>query len=277
MAREGGHPVNIIGPVSAEARLEPGGSGRPTRAEAENAVRTLIRWAGDDPDREGLADTPARVARSYEEFFEGYESDPVALLERTFEETDGYDEIVLLRDIRLESYCEHHMVPIVGRAHVAYLPHRRVVGISKLARVVDVYAKRLQIQEKLTAQIANTVNDVLQPRGTAVIIEAAHQCMTTRGVHKPGVTMVTSRMLGAFRDDSSTRRELLAMVTNRELARTRIECALRPSARLVAVTRPGTRVYRALDRSPGSTPFARPPADHPRSQKRQYRGRRYCP
>ncbi len=215
MAREGGHPVNIIGPVSAEARLEPGGSGRPTRAEAENAVRTLIRWAGDDPDREGLADTPARVARSYEEFFEGYESDPVALLERTFEETDGYDEIVLLRDIRLESYCEHHMVPIVGRAHVAYLPHRRVVGISKLARVVDAYAKRLQIQEKLTAQIANTVNDVLQPRGTAVIIEAAHQCMTTRGVHKPGVTMVTSRMLGAFRDDSSTRRELLAMVTNR--------------------------------------------------------------
>jgi GTP cyclohydrolase IA len=214
MAREGG-PVNIIGPASAEARVEPDGSGRPTRAEAEDAVRTLIRWAGDDPDREGLADTPARVARSYEEFFEGYESDPVALLERTFEETDGYDEIVLLRDIRLESYCEHHMVPIVGRAHVAYLPHRRVVGISKLARVVDAYAKRLQIQEKLTAQIANTVNDVLQPRGTAVIIEAAHQCMTTRGVHKPGVTMVTSRMLGAFRDDPSTRRELLAMVTNR--------------------------------------------------------------
>jgi len=154
----------------------------PTRQEAEAAVRTLLRWAGDDPDREGLRDTPARVARSYEEFFSGYAIDPVVLLERTFEETDGYDEIVLLRDIRLESYCEHHMLPIIGRAHVAYLPHRRVVGISKLARVVEAYAKRLQLQEKLTVQIANTVNEVLQPRGTAVIIEAAHQCMTTRGV-----------------------------------------------------------------------------------------------
>ena len=160
----------------------------------------------------GWLGTPDRVVRSYEEFFAGYRVDPVALLERTFEETDGYDEIVLLRDIRLESYCEHHMVPIIGRAHVAYLPHRRVVGISKLARVVDAYAKRLQIQEKLTAQIANTINEVLQPRGVAVIIEAQHQCMTTRGVHKPGVSMVTSRMLGAFRDDPSTRRELLAMV-----------------------------------------------------------------
>jgi GTP cyclohydrolase I len=188
---------------------------RPSREEAEAAVRTLIQWAGDDQTREGLIDTPARVVRAYEEFFAGYAIDPVALLERTFEETDGYDEIVLLRDIRLESHCEHHMVPIIGRAHVAYLPHRRVVGISKLARVVEAYAKRLQIQEKLTAQIANTLQDVLEPRGVAVVIEAAHQCMTTRGIHKPGVTMVTSRMLGAFRDDPATRRELLAMIANR--------------------------------------------------------------
>ena len=187
-------------------------TGRPSREDAEAAVRTLLRWACDDPTREGLVDTPARVVRSYEDFFAGYHVDPVAVLERTFDEVEGYDEIVLLRDIRIESYCEHHMVPIVGRAHVAYLPHRRVVGISKLARVVDAYAKRLQIQEKLTAQIANTINDVLQPRGTAVIIEASHQCMTTRGVHKPGTSMVTSRMLGAFRHDAATRRELLAMV-----------------------------------------------------------------
>jgi GTP cyclohydrolase I len=185
---------------------------QPTQDEAEAAVRTLIRWAGDDPEREGLLDTPARVARSYLEFFRGYSEDPVAILERTFEEVDGYDEIVLLRDIRLESHCEHHMVPIIGRAHVAYLPHRRVVGISKLARVVDAYASRLQIQEKLTAQIANTIQQVLEPRGVAVVIEAAHQCMTTRGVHKLGVTMVTSRMLGAFRDDPTTRREVLAMI-----------------------------------------------------------------
>ena len=185
---------------------------RPSRAEAEEAVRVLLRWAGDDTAREGLIDTPARVVRSYEEFFAGYEIDPVALLSRTFEETDGYDEIVLLRDIRIESYCEHHMVPIVGRAHVAYLPGNRVVGISKLARVVDAYSKRLQIQEKLTAQIANTLNEVLQPRGVAVVIDAQHRCMTTRGVHKTGVSMVTSRMLGVFRDDPSTRRELLAMI-----------------------------------------------------------------
>ena len=188
---------------------------RPTNEDAEAAVRTLIRWAGDDPAREGLRDTPRRVAKSYLEFFRGYDEDPVAMLERTFEEVEGYDEIVLLRDIRLESHCEHHILPIIGRAHVAYLPHRRVVGISKLARVVDAYAHRLQIQEKLTAQIANTINEVLAPLGTAVIIEAAHECMTTRGVHKPGVTMVTSRMLGAFRDDPKTRRELLAMVGNR--------------------------------------------------------------
>ncbi len=206
--------MNII---STPAR--PGAAGtsepRPTREEAEAAVRTLLRWAGDNPTREGLVDTPSRVVRSYEEFFAGYDVDPVALLERTFEETEGYDEIVLLRDIRLESHCEHHMVPILGRAHVAYLPHRRVVGISKLARVVEAYSKRLQIQEKLTAQIANTIQDVLEPRGVAVVIEAAHQCMTTRGVHKPGVTMVTSRMLGVFRDNATTRRELLAMIGNR--------------------------------------------------------------
>jgi GTP cyclohydrolase IA len=193
-------------------------SSKPTREEVEAAVRTLLRWAGDDPTREGLRDTPARVTRAFEEFFVGYSVDPEALLKRTFAETDGYDEIVLLRDIRLESTCEHHMAPIIGRVHVAYLPGRRVVGISKLARVVDAYAKRLQIQEKLTAQIANTINDVLQPRGTAVVIEAAHQCMTTRGVHKPGVTMVTSRMLGAFRDDPTTRRELLSMIGHRGTA-----------------------------------------------------------
>ncbi len=185
---------------------------RPTREEAEAAIRTLLRWAGDDPTREGLRDTPSRVARAYDEFFSGYHVDPVALLERTFEETEGYDEIVLLRDIRLESHCEHHMAPIIGRAHVAYLPHRRVVGISKLARVVEAYAKRLQIQEKMTAQIANTIQDVLQPRGVAVMIEAAHQCMTMRGIHKPGATLVTSRLLGAFRDDPTTRRELLALI-----------------------------------------------------------------
>ena len=187
---------------------------RPRRDEAEEAVRTLIRWAGDDPDREGLQDTPRRVVDAYAEYFSGYHADPEEILRRTFEETDGYDEIVLLRDIRFESHCEHHMAPIIGRAHVAYLPHRRVVGISKLARLVEAYAKRLQIQEKMTAQLANTINDVLEPRGVAVVIEAAHQCMTTRGVEKPGVVMVTSRMLGAFRDDPTTRREVLAMVGN---------------------------------------------------------------
>jgi GTP cyclohydrolase I len=201
-------PVNIAHPKPSPDLP----TSRPTREEAESAVRTLLLWAGDDPTREGLLDTPDRVVRSYEEFFAGYTIDPVALLERTFEETDGYDEIVLLRDIRLESYCEHHMVPIIGRAHVAYLPHRRVVGISKLARVVEAYGKRLQIQEKLTSQIANTINDVLQPKGVAVVIEAEHQCMSTRGVHKSGVSMVTSRMLGAFRDDPTTRRELLTMI-----------------------------------------------------------------
>ena len=187
---------------------------KPTRDEAEEAVRTLIRWAGDDPAREGLIDTPARVARAYEEWFSGYDTDPEEMLQRTFEEVEGYDEMVVLRDIRLESHCEHHMVPIIGKAHVAYLPDRRVVGISKLARVVEIYARRLQIQEKLTAQVANTLQEVLKPRGVAVVIEAAHQCMTTRGIKKPGVTMVTSRMLGAFRDDQSTRREFMALISS---------------------------------------------------------------
>ena len=188
---------------------------RPSQAEAEAAIRVLIRLAGDDPDREGLRDTPKRVVRSYAELFAGYAVDPVALLERTFEEVEGYDEIVLLRDIRLESYCEHHMVPIIGRCHVAYLPRDRVVGISKLARLVDAYSKRLQIQERLTAQIADTIDHVLQPHGVGVVIEAGHQCMTTRGVHKPGVSMVTSRMLGAFRNNPTTRRELFSVIGNR--------------------------------------------------------------
>jgi GTP cyclohydrolase I len=185
---------------------------RPDRAAAEAAVRTLLRWAGDDPLREGLAGTPERVVRAYEEFFAGYGQDPVEILQRTFEETGGYDEMVLLRDIRFESHCEHHMAPIIGVAHVAYLPKTRVVGISKLARIVEVYARRLQIQEKMTAQIANTIDAVLQPHGVAVVIEATHQCMTTRGVHKPGTSMVTSRMLGVFRDDPKTRREFLGMI-----------------------------------------------------------------
>lgn len=187
---------------------------RPTREQAEEAVRVLLRWAGDDPDREGLRDTPGRVTRAYEEFFAGYNVDPREILARTFSEVDGYDEMVVLKDIRFESYCEHHMVPIVGRAHVAYLPRHRVVGISKLARLVDAFAKRLQIQEKMTVQIADTLNEILQPRGVGVILEAAHQCITTRGVHKPGVAMVTSRMLGSFRNDPSTRREFLAIVGN---------------------------------------------------------------
>jgi GTP cyclohydrolase IA len=192
----------------------PRGAARPSRSEAEAAVRTLLRWTGDDPDREGLRGTPERVVRAYEEWFEGYNVDPVELLQRTFSETDGYDEMVVLRDIRFESYCEHHIAPIIGKVHIAYLPDRRVIGISKLARLVDVFAKRLQIQEKMTAQVANTLRDVLLPKGVAVVIEAQHQCMTTRGVHKSGVSMVTSRMLGAFRDNAATRREFLAMIGN---------------------------------------------------------------
>lgn len=187
---------------------------RPSRDVAEKAVRTLIQWAGDDPDREGLLDTPARVVRAYEEYFQGYNADPEDILKRTFEEVEGYDEMVLLRDIRFESHCEHHMAGIIGKAHVAYLPKKRVVGISKLARVVEIYAQRLQIQEKMTAQIATAIDDVLQPDGVAVVIEAAHQCMTCRGVHKTGVTMVTSKMMGAFREDDRTRREFLSMITN---------------------------------------------------------------
>jgi GTP cyclohydrolase I len=186
----------------------------PSRAQAEQAIRTLLQWAGDDPNREGLRDTPARVARAFEEWFAGYHSDPEEVLRRTFEEVEGYDEMVVLKDIPFESHCEHHLAPIIGRAHVAYLPRKRVVGISKLARVVEAYAKRLQIQEKMTAQIANTINDVLDPLGVAVVIEGEHQCMTTRGVHTHGVTMVTSRMLGAFREDAITRREFLSIVGN---------------------------------------------------------------
>ena len=185
---------------------------RPSRQEAEAAVRTLILWAGDDPKREGLLDTPARVARAYEEFFAGYGQDPAEILKRTFSDVEGYDEMIVMSDIRFESHCEHHMVPIIGKAHVGYLPDRRVVGISKLARLVEVYARRLQVQEKMTVQIADTLQDILQPRGVAVVIEAAHQCMTTRGVHKPGVGLITSRMVGAFRDDPSTRREFLAVI-----------------------------------------------------------------
>ena len=185
---------------------------RPSRQEAEAAVRTLIQWAGDDPKREGLRDTPARVARAYEEFFAGYGQDPAEILKRTFSEVEGYDEMIVMSDIRFESHCEHHMVPIIGKAHVGYLPDKRVVGISKLARLVKVYARRLQVQEKMTVQIADTLQEILHPRGVAVVIEAAHQCMTTRGVHKPGVGLITSRMVGAFRDDPSTRREFLAVI-----------------------------------------------------------------
>lgn len=187
-------------------------SGRPSREEAEEAVRVLIRWAGDEPSREGLRSTPGRVVRAYEEYFAGYATDPADVLGRTFKETNGYDEIVVLKDIRFESHCEHHIAPIIGKVHIAYLPDKRVIGISKLARLVEVFAKRLQIQEKMTAQIALALNDALKPKGVAVIVEAAHQCMTTRGVHKPGVAMVTSHMLGAFRDDQMTRREVLAIL-----------------------------------------------------------------
>jgi GTP cyclohydrolase IA len=194
------------------ARAKGAAAEKPTRAEAEDAVRTLIRWAGDDPGREGLRATPGRVVRAYEEWFSGYNDDPNAYLKRTFEETGGYDEVVVLRDIRFESHCEHHMAPIIGRVHIGYLPRNRVVGISKLARLVEVYSRRLQIQEKMTAEIASCLDSVLKPHGVAVVTEATHQCMTTRGVHKPGVTMVTSRMLGVFRDNAETRQEFLAAI-----------------------------------------------------------------
>jgi len=195
------------GKSAGGSRLE-----RPSRSEAEEAVRTLIRWAGDDPNREGLLATPGRVVRAYEEWFAGYNDNPRDYLKSTFEETGGYDEVVVLRDIRFESHCEHHMAPIIGRVHIGYLPRNRVVGISKLARLVEVYARRLQIQEKMTAEIASCLDSVLKPHGVAVVTEATHQCMTTRGVHKPGVTMVTSRMLGVFRDHAETRQEFLAAV-----------------------------------------------------------------
>ena len=185
---------------------------RPSRVEAEDAVRTLIRWAGDDPDREGIRATPGRVVRAYEEWFAGYNDDPREYLKRTFEETGGYDEVVVLRDIRFESHCEHHIAPIIGRVHIGYLPRNRVVGISKLARLVEVFARRLQIQEKMTAEIAACLDAVLKPHGVAVVTEATHQCMTTRGVHKPGVTMVTSRMLGVFRTHAETRQEFLSAI-----------------------------------------------------------------
>jgi len=185
--------------------------GKPDRAEVEAAVRTIIRWSGEDPDREGLIETPARVTRAYEEAFLGYTKDPAAILQKSFDEIEGYDELVVLRGIRFESLCEHHMAPILGRAWVGYMPNGRVVGISKLARVVEAFAKRLQIQEKLTAQIANTIDNVLKPRGVGVLIRASHHCMTTRGVHKADTDLVTSRMLGCFRDDPLLRGEFLSL------------------------------------------------------------------
>lgn len=185
---------------------------RPSREDAEAAVRVLLRWAGDDPDREGLRDTPRRVVESYEEHFSGYGKNPEKILERTFSETNGYDEMIVLRDIRFESHCEHHIAPIIGRIHIAYLPGKRVIGISKLARLVEIVTKRLQIQERMTSMIATCLRNILKPRGVAVVVEGTHQCMTTRGVHKTGTVMVTSHMLGAFRDDEKTRREFLAMI-----------------------------------------------------------------
>ena len=194
------------------ARPRPSETERPDRAEVEAAVRTILRWTGEDPDRDGLRETPARVTRAFEEFFAGYAQDPVEILRKTFEEIEGYDEMIVLRGIRFESHCEHHMAPIIGQAWVAYIPNGRVVGISKLARLVDVYARRLQIQEKMTAQIAVCIQRVLQPRGVGVVIEGAHECMTTRGVHKRGVSMITSKMLGSFREDARTRAEFLQFI-----------------------------------------------------------------
>jgi GTP cyclohydrolase I len=185
---------------------------KPSRKQAEEAVNTLLLWAGEDPRREGLVDTPKRVARAYEDWFSGYKVDPVDFLKRTFKEVDGYDEMIVLRDIAFESHCEHHMAPIIGRAHIGYLPDRKVVGISKLARVVEAFARRFQVQEKMTAQIANCIGDVLQPKGVGVVIEAVHQCMTTRGIHKSDVSMVTSQMVGSFRTDARTRAEFLRMI-----------------------------------------------------------------
>ena len=185
---------------------------KPTREQAEQAVRTLIEWAGDNPDREGLVETPKRVAKAYEQFFEGYDIDPEEILTKTFEEVEGYDEMVIVKDIRLESHCEHHIVPILGKAHIGYIPNNRVVGISKLARIVDVFGKRLQTQETMTSQIANVIQKVLEPKGVAVVIDASHQCMTTRGVHKPESSTVTSAMKGIFKENSVTRNEFLSFV-----------------------------------------------------------------
>jgi GTP cyclohydrolase IA len=202
--------MDAIAPVAMLTAVEDAGSLhiRPSRAEAEAAVRTLLRWAGDDPSREGLLDTPKRVVKSYEEFFSGYDDNPREVLLRTFEEVEGYDDIVMLRDISLESHCEHHMVPIVGKAHIAYLPGNRVVGISKLARVLEIYAKRLQTQETMTAQVARTIQEVLEPRGVAILVDAKHFCMTTRGVHKPDVSTITTTFTGMFKEERYERRFL---------------------------------------------------------------------
>ncbi|HEX4892496.1 MAG TPA: GTP cyclohydrolase I FolE [Hyphomicrobiaceae bacterium] len=201
-----------VHPLPAGKSGGPEEAARPSRTEAEEAVRTLLRWIGEDPARDGLHETPSRVTRAYGEFFAGYAQDPEAILRKTFEEIEGYDEMIILRGVRFESHCEHHMAPIIGHAWVAYVPNGRVVGISKLARVVEAFSKRLQIQERLTAQIANTINDVLKPQGVGVVIKAKHHCMSTRGVQKPGSDLVTSRMLGCFRDNAMTRQEFLAMV-----------------------------------------------------------------
>lgn len=201
----------LVKPLNKSLRVESHDDGL-ERSDVEAAFRTIIRWAGDDPDRPGLIETPSRMSRAFEEFFAGYREDPVQILQKTFEEIEGYDEMVVLRGIRFESHCEHHLAPIVGRAWVAYVPRGRVVGISKLARVVDAYAKRLQIQEKMTAQIANAIESALQPKGVGVIIKATHHCMTTRGVHKPDTDLVTSRMLGCFRDNPLKRQEFLSLV-----------------------------------------------------------------
>ena len=186
---------------------------KPTREEAEAAVRTMLAWTGDNPDREGLVETPKRVVRAYEQFFAGYEMDPREVLSKVFEEVEGYDEMVIVKDIRVESHCEHHIVPILGKAHVGYLPNKRIVGISKLARVVDIFGKRLQTQEVMTAQIAHVINEVLEPKGVAVVMNAKHQCMTTRGVHKPESSTITSTMLGAFRENPDTRAEFMNLIT----------------------------------------------------------------
>ena len=206
--------INLTMTEAVQKIITPPDVQRPSEEEAKEAVRTLLRWAGDDPEREGLLDTPGRVVRAYREWFAGYDQDPVEMLSRVFEEVEGYDEMVVLRDIRFESYCEHHMAPIIGKAHVGYIPTDRVVGISKLARLVNVFSKRLQVQEKMTAQIANVLMEVLRPRGVAVVMEGEHQCMSTRGVHRHGVSMVTSTMLGTFRADHRTRKEFMDIIGN---------------------------------------------------------------